>query len=132
MSEKNKAEIPEEEIQAEQTVEEAEAEAVDAEDISDERDEKIGKLEAELAAQKDKYMRLAAEYDNYRKRTANEKLGIYDDATSKAVTEILPVADSVRMALENLKDSGSRATARSATNLTRTCTTRFRWWTARS
>ena len=105
MSEKNKAEIPEEEIQAEQTVEEAEAEAVDAEDISDERDEKIGKLEAELAAQKDKYMRLAAEYDNYRKRTANEKLGIYDDATSKAVTEILPVADSVRMALENLKDS---------------------------
>ena len=104
MSEKNKAEIPEEEIQAEQTVEEAEAEAVDAEDISDERDEKIGKLEAELAAQKDKYMRLAAEYDNYRKRTANEKLGIYDDATSKAVTEILPVADSVRMALENLKE----------------------------
>ncbi|MBQ2427830.1 MAG: nucleotide exchange factor GrpE, partial [Ruminococcus sp.] len=89
MSEKNKAEIPEEEIQAEQTVEEVEAEAVDAEDIPDERDEKIGKLEAELAAQKDRYMRLAAEYDNYRKRTANEKLGIYDDATSKAVTEIL-------------------------------------------
>ena len=105
MSEKNKAEIPEEEIQAEQTVEEAEAEAVDAEDIPDERDEKIGKLEAELAAQKDKYMRLAAEYDNYRKRTANEKLGIYDDATAKAVTELLPVADSVRMALENLKNS---------------------------
>ena len=50
-------------------------------------------------------MRLAAEYENYRKRTANEKLSIYDDATAKAVTEILPVADSVRMALENLKDA---------------------------
>ena len=60
---------------------------------------------AELNGANDRYLRLLAEYDNYRKRTANEKLGIYDDATSKAVTEILPVADSVRMALENLKDS---------------------------
>ena len=105
MSEKKKTGIPEEEIQAEETVEEVEAEAVEAEDIPDEREEKIKALEAELAAQKDRYMRLAAEYDNYRKRTANEKLGIYDDATAKAVTELLPVADSVRMALENLKDS---------------------------
>lgn len=48
---------------------------------------------------------LTAEYDNYRKRTANEKLSLYDDATAKAVTELLPVADSVRMALENLADA---------------------------
>lgn len=68
-------------------------------------DEKVKKLEEELAVQKDKYMRLAAEYDNYRKRTANEKLSIYDDATAKAVTELLPVADSVRMALENLANA---------------------------
>lgn len=68
-------------------------------------DEKVKKLEEDLAAQKDKYMRLAAEYDNYRKRTANEKLSIYDDATAKAVTELLPVADSVRMALENLANA---------------------------
>ena len=50
-------------------------------------------------------MRLAAEYDNYRKRTANEKLSIYDDATSKACIELLPVADSVTLALANLKDA---------------------------
>ena len=68
-------------------------------------DEKVKKLEEELTAQKDKYMRLAAEYDNYRKRTANEKLSIYDDATAKAVTELLPVADSVRMALDNLANA---------------------------
>ena len=68
-------------------------------------DEKVKKLEEDLAAQKDKYMRLAAEYDNYRKRTANEKLSLYDDATAKAVTELLPVADSVRMALENLANA---------------------------
>ena len=68
-------------------------------------DEKVKKLEEELTAQKDKYMRLAAEYDNYRKRTANEKLSIYDDATAKAVTELLPVADSVRIALDNLANA---------------------------
>ena len=71
----------------------------------DNKSEKTAALEEELKAQKDKYMRLAAEYDNYRKRTANEKLSIYDDATAKAVTELLDVAESVRMALENLKDA---------------------------
>lgn len=86
----------------EQTVEET-TEAV--EETLDERDEKIKALEEELNTQKDKYVRLAAEYDNYRKRTANEKLSIYDDATAKAITELLPVADSVRMAIENLGDT---------------------------
>ena len=71
----------------------------------DERDERIKALEEELAAGKDKYLRLSAEYDNFRKRTANEKLSLYDDATSKAVRELLPVADSVRMALDNLKEA---------------------------
>ena len=41
----------------------------------------------------------------HRKRTANEKLSIYDDATAKAVTELLPVADSIQMAITNLKDA---------------------------
>ncbi len=71
----------------------------------DAQDEQIKKLEAEISTQKDKYMRLAAEYENYRKRTANEKLSLYDDATAKAVTELLPVADSLQMALVNLKDA---------------------------
>lgn len=76
-----------------------------ADEAVDQRDEKIKSLEEELNTQKDKYVRLAAEYDNYRKRTANEKLSLYDDATAKAVTELLPVADSMRMALENLKNA---------------------------
>ncbi|SCX23248.1 molecular chaperone GrpE [Ruminococcaceae bacterium P7] len=100
--EKKNAEV--EEVKAEEVTEEV-TEEPGQEEAADERDAKIESLEKELAAQKDKYMRLAAEYDNYRKRTANEKLSIYDDATGKAVTELLPVADSVRMALENLKDA---------------------------
>ncbi|MCD8026142.1 MAG: nucleotide exchange factor GrpE [Clostridiales bacterium] len=71
----------------------------------DDNAEKINSLEQEINTQKEKYMRLAAEYDNYRKRTANEKLSIYDNATAKVVTELLPVADSIQMALANLKDA---------------------------
>ncbi len=100
MSKKKKDELEETKVQEEQTEETTEAvEAVD------ERDEKIKALEEEANVQKDKYLRLVAEYDNYRKRTANEKLSIYDDATAKAVSELLPVADSVRMAIENLGDT---------------------------
>ena len=100
---KEKKNAEAEETKAEEVTEEVTEEP--EQETADERDAKIESLEKELAAQKDKYMRLAAEYDNYRKRTANEKLSIYDDATGKAVTELLPVADSVRMALENLKDA---------------------------
>ena len=91
------------EAKTESKAEEAKAEA--DEPKADEAEEKSNKCEEKLAEQKDKYMRLAAEYENYRKRTANEKLMIYDDATAKAVTELLPVADSVRMAIENMGEA---------------------------
>lgn len=57
------------------------------------------KLQEELKAEKDKYIRLYAEYDNYRKRTSAEKLQIYDDATASAVKELLPLADSMTNAI---------------------------------
>ena len=57
------------------------------------------KLTEELKAEKDKYLRLCAEYDNYRKRTSAEKLQIYDDATARAIKELLPLADSMANAL---------------------------------
>lgn len=82
----------------EETVEEAEtAEAVEAEETVEENPE--DKLKAELESQKDMYLRLRAEYDNYRKRTQQEKLNIYADATAKAVEELLPLADSLVAAM---------------------------------
>lgn len=62
----------------------------------------LKKAQEALTAQKDSYLRLAAEYDNYRKRTQAEKLSIYDDATAKAVEQLLPVADSLDMAIINM------------------------------
>ena len=97
MSKKEKKENLNEEIK-EETVDTAEAEEVKEELTVEE------KLTEELNAQKDKYMRLYAEYDNYRKRTQSEKTAIYADATAKAVEEILPMADSITMALSQFAD----------------------------
>lgn len=56
------------------------------------------KAEAALKESEDKYLRILAEYDNYRKRTAKEKEGIYSDAYGDAITEILPVIDNLERA----------------------------------
>lgn len=60
----------------------------------------IEKLQKELASQKDLFLRVAAEYDNYRKRTEKDKALIYTDATANAVSNILPIADSLELAVK--------------------------------
>lgn len=54
----------------------------------------LEKKDAELAAQKDQYLRLMAEYQNYRNRTTEEKKKIYGDAKVDCIKELLTVADS--------------------------------------
>ena len=61
-------------------------------------EEKIKAHEAELEESRDKYLRLAAEYDNFRKRSAKEKDGIYSDAVADVVGEILPIFDNLERA----------------------------------
>lgn len=56
------------------------------------------KLENEAEAYKDKLLRLNAEYDNYRKRTAKEKEGIYTDACEDVLKHMLPVLDNLERA----------------------------------
>lgn len=72
------------------------------EEISEYNDtaSKIDEIESALEETKDKYLRLMAEYDNYRKRTAKEKTETYNNAVSNSVTEILPVIDTFEMALK--------------------------------
>jgi len=55
--------------------------------------------EAELKEEKEKYLRMLAEYDNFRRRTAKEKEGIYADATADAVRALLPVVDTLERAV---------------------------------
>ena len=51
------------------------------------------KIEAELAESKDKYLRLYSEFDNYRRRTAKEKLELMQTAGERIVVALLPVLD---------------------------------------
>jgi len=59
------------------------------------------KLKKELSETKELLLRTAAEYDNFRKRSEREKTSIYGDATSKAVSAMLPFADSLDAALNS-------------------------------
>lgn len=57
------------------------------------------KVKAELAQLTDIRLRLAAEYDNFRKRSQREKDAIYSDATASGVAALLPIIDNVERAL---------------------------------
>ena len=58
----------------------------------------IEKLQAEIKEKDDKYLRMAAEYDNFRRRSREEKDGIYDNALSDTVKELLPIVDNLERA----------------------------------
>jgi len=68
----------------------------------------LEELKIKLDEQNDKYLRIVAEYDNYRKRAMKEKEGIYGDAYVDAVKEILPVLDNLERAVA-FADSGNLA-----------------------
>ena len=90
-----------EEEQAEQTEEQAaDTEQAGTEDAAPEEElTPEQKLEAELADQKDKYLRLMAEYDNFRKRSAKERLDLSATIKGNTIGEILPVFDNFERAL---------------------------------
>jgi len=54
----------------------------------------------ELTAERDKYLRLAAEYDNFRKRSAKEREKTYTDARADVIGKLLPVYDNLERALK--------------------------------
>lgn len=73
----------------------------------EELENEIKKLKEELDAANDKYLRMLAEYDNFRRRSQSEKEAIYSDACSDTIDAILPVIDNLEMALKYKTDSES-------------------------
>lgn len=59
---------------------------------------KIEELEKKLAEADDKYLRMAAEYDNFRRRSREERDATYENALSDTVTELLPIIDNLERA----------------------------------
>ena len=90
-----------EEINTSQETESTENQQEITEEISE-----LDKLSGELAEMKDKYIRLYSEFDNYRKRTAKEKLDTILNATEGLVKDILPVIDDFQRAKEAMEKSG--------------------------
>lgn len=60
--------------------------------------EKIAALEAEIKEKDDKYLRMAAEYDNFRRRSREEREAVYTDAVADTVSELLPIIDNLERA----------------------------------
>lgn len=75
--------------------------------VTREQMEKMEGLAKSLADEQDKYLRLAAEYDNYRKRTAKEKDNLYQDAKADTIKEFLAVYDNLERAVATEGDEDS-------------------------
>ena len=65
-----------------------------------ELEKELEATKAKLAESEDKYLRLAAEYENFRKRSKTEREGIYSEAAADAVKELLPIFDNLNRATE--------------------------------
>ena len=90
MAKKNKNEIPEEEVTRETVEETVEQPAAEPE---------VNPWEEKYNAEHDSYLRLAADYDNFRKRTVKEKEASYGNGKADAVAKMLPVYDNLERAL---------------------------------
>ena len=71
-------------------------------------------LTAKLAEANDKYIRLAAEFDNYRRRVAKEKLELISSAGEDVIKGLLPVLDDCERALQVLENSTDSEAAKAA------------------
>jgi molecular chaperone GrpE len=75
------------------------------------------KLEAELAEQKDKYLRLAAEFDNFRRRTAKERLELIQTAGKDVIVSLLDILDDVDRAEKQIATSDDFAVQKEGVQL---------------
>ena len=83
----------------------------------EELEKKVAELEAKTAKDKDDYIRLMAEFDNFRRRTSQEKLELVSMASTDTIKGMLPVLDDCERALAVLKDSDDSNAAKEGTEL---------------
>lgn len=102
-------EVAAEAAQTEENVEETVQTEPSDEGLEPTEDEQLANMLAEAQAtieeQKDKYLRLSAEFDNYRKRTLKEKAELIKNGAEKTMIAILPVLDDFERALKNMEAS---------------------------
>ncbi|MFT4610956.1 MAG: molecular chaperone GrpE [Glaciecola sp.] len=97
MSKKNKDQVidePQVQDNINETVEESQAEELTAEE----------QLKDDLAKEKDKFLRLFAEFENYKKRTTKERIDLFKTASEEVIVSLLPVLDDFERALLHIED----------------------------
>ena len=108
---------------AQESVQEAQPESVDNAPDKDQLSEEeklrlqVEELEGKLAKEKDDYIRLMAEFDNFRRRTSQEKLDLVSVASMDTIKGLLPVLDDCERALAVLGESADSEAAKEGTNL---------------
>lgn len=83
----------------------------------EELEKKVEECENKIAKDRDDYIRLMAEFDNFRRRTAQEKLDIVSMASTETIKGLLPVLDDCERALEVLRQSNDSEAAKEGTEL---------------
>ena len=128
MSENTQKEVtPQEETPVQEEVQKEEAQKEEKKGILkkgnkdkakiEELEKKIVELEEKAAKDKDTYIRLMAEFDNYRRRTSQEKLELVSMASTDTIKGMLPVLDDCERALAVLKESSDSDAAKEGTEL---------------
>ena len=79
--------------------------------------DELTKTQEALANMKDKYLRLSAEFDNYRKRTMKEKAELILNGGEKSISSILPIVDDFERALKNMETAEDVAAVREGVEL---------------
>lgn len=93
-----------EETVTENAEQQAAAEAAEEQqEVADPVMQELEAAKATIEEQKDKYLRLSAEFDNYRKRTLKEKAELIKNGGKKAISAILPILDDLERALQNMQ-----------------------------
>jgi len=112
MNPKEKENNQEEELKTQATPNECDEETV-GQEVSQENEaplteeeklaQELEKANEQIEEQKDKYLRLSAEFDNYRKRTMKEKAELILNGGEKSISSILPIVDDFERALKNME-----------------------------
>lgn len=96
----------------EESIQEEKDEQTSEEMTSDENEESVAEepdVHAELSEAKDKYLRLYSEFENFRRRTAKEKIELISTANKDLIVDLLPVLDDFERAMKSLDGNEEKA-----------------------
>ena len=86
------------------TIETEEVDGVHNETVEVEEQTVEEKLEGELKQEKDKFLRLFAEFENYKRRTSKERIELFSTASEGVMKTLLPILDDFERALSHIDD----------------------------